>query len=268
MWRLRRASRRTPRRGRGRRRHRPPTSATTSTAPNRPRRRPPARRRRRPPPRRRRRPRPRPSPIVLPQPIAPPLDEDGSRTGHRGRLDRDPRDRRVHGDVRGDQAHHARPRPGPLAGQRDAGPHRQRRGRRPPHQQAQGVPQHRQARTGRRDHLRRRRRTPRVPRDADRDPRVPTRCGSSTRRQSSRRRCSPVIRPDRRASASSCSPSSPPESDMPDRRSRRPKRGPERNVAAPPRWRRFKGPVLSLVGGLLVAFSLPPWGFWPLASSA
>ncbi|HEX4984382.1 MAG TPA: apolipoprotein N-acyltransferase [Ilumatobacteraceae bacterium] len=40
---------------------------------------------------------------------------------------------------------------------------------------------------------------------------------------------------------------------------------PEKNVTSPPRYREFKGPVLSLVGGLLVAFALPPWGFWPLA---
>ena len=36
-------------------------------------------------------------------------------------------------------------------------------------------------------------------------------------------------------------------------------------MAPPPRWRRFKAPALALAGGLLVAFSLPPWGFWPLA---
>ncbi len=60
------------------------------------------------------------------------------RTGHRGRLDRDPGDRRVHGDVRGDQAHHPRLRPRSLAGDRDAGPHRQHRDRRAPHEQAQG----------------------------------------------------------------------------------------------------------------------------------
>jgi apolipoprotein N-acyltransferase len=40
---------------------------------------------------------------------------------------------------------------------------------------------------------------------------------------------------------------------------------PDKNVTSTPRPRAFKGPVLSLIGGLLVAFSLPPWGFWPLA---
>lgn len=40
---------------------------------------------------------------------------------------------------------------------------------------------------------------------------------------------------------------------------------PVQKVAPRPSWRKFKGPVLALVGGLLVAFSLPPWGFWPLA---
>ena len=40
---------------------------------------------------------------------------------------------------------------------------------------------------------------------------------------------------------------------------------PERTVADAPRWRRFKSPAFALAGGLLVAFSLPPWGFWPLA---
>ncbi|HWM21487.1 MAG TPA: apolipoprotein N-acyltransferase [Ilumatobacteraceae bacterium] len=40
---------------------------------------------------------------------------------------------------------------------------------------------------------------------------------------------------------------------------------PDKIVTPTPRTRAFKGPALSLVGGLLVAFSLPPWGFWPLA---
>ena len=30
----------------------------------------------------------------------------------------------------------------------------------------------------------------------------------------------------------------------------------------PPAWR---APLFALVGGLAVAFSMPPWGFWPLA---
>jgi apolipoprotein N-acyltransferase len=43
------------------------------------------------------------------------------------------------------------------------------------------------------------------------------------------------------------------------------KNGPESPVNAASRARSFKSPALSLGAGLLVALSLPPFGFWPLA---
>ena len=138
-------------------------------------------------------------------------------------------------------AEHPRPGARPLARHGDARPARQRRDRRSPHQQEPGLPPHRRARrpatrssspptTGR--YVYRVVRTEIVAR---------TRCGSSTRRRPRPRRCSPATHRVGHANGSSSSSTS--ATDRVPRRGRRRRR----------------------LGGFLVALSLPPWGWWPLA---
>jgi apolipoprotein N-acyltransferase/protoporphyrinogen oxidase len=177
------------------------------------------------------------------------------RADHRARVDRDPGDRCGLGAVSGHPAEHPRPRSRPVARHRDARRRRQRRGRRSPHVARPGVPRRRPARGRRRDHLQHDRRAARVPGDGGPDHRAHRRLDHQ-----------PHPHADGDALRLPSAGIHPPA----HRRVRRPRHLMNGTADAPTRSRtplldRLARPALALGGGFLVALSLPPWGFWPLA---
>ena len=175
----------------------------------------------------------------------------GERGAHRARHHRDPEDRRRHDDVRGHHADHARPRARPLARHGDARAGRQRRRRRSPHQPATG-----------------RSATSTSSSPATRSSSPPPTVGFVVPRCTGAEIVEPDRDVDRRprppAPRRRCSPCHPPGST--DERDRRPRCSSPgvtpASVAAVPRGSRMP----ALAGpAVIVALSLPPWGFWPLA---
>ena len=200
-----------------------------------------------------------------------------ARSSHdRGRLDRDPPDRADADDVRGHPPVDPRQRPGALAGVGDARRDRQRRRRRAPRQPQPRLPRPRRAAARRRGHHVDRARAGTSTACGPRRSSRPTPCGSSTRPRCRLPPCSPAIHRARSASGSSsistwrhdrhCVP-------RPRRplvaahslalaRSHRRKGAP---LTATTRRARWAALLLALGAGFLVALSLPPWGWWPLA---
>ena len=104
------------------------------------------------------------------------------------------------------------------------------------------------------------RRRARVPRQPGRDRRPRRGVDHRPDRDAARPRCSPATRPARPGSASSCSPTS-----KSDRTADRCHERSDRYRRASRRRRAGCVALAASLGGVLVAFSLPPWGCWPLA---
>ena len=170
------------------------------------------------------------------------------RADHRNGDARDPEDRRLEDDVRGRHARHARPRARPLARLGPSRPDRQHGRRRPPDEPRPSVPRSRPARARRRDGAHRRHRPSRVPRRQDRD-----------------RRTQRALDPRSDASVDGDALRLPSKG-VHEAAHRRSPRARRRLICLrQPNRSSLAHAAISLGAGALVAASLPPWGWWPLA---